>query len=346
MVPAMTSAKPITHSVVVPVYCEAASLGELTDRIGATFVGMGRGDDFEVLFVDDGSVDSTPDVIRGLMREKPYVRSVTLRRNFGKSIALMAGFENSRGSIVVTLDGDLQDNPEDIPILLKKLDEGFDVVTGWRLARNDGFIRRFGSRLFNTTVARLTGLELHDFNCGFKAYRAAACATLRIYGQYHRYIPLQAHMLGFKVAEVRVENSERKHGLSKYRALRYEGLFDLFSLLFVHKYGLNPLHFFGTISLLLIFPSLFILAFLIGKHMLYWMGFSEEFMLLSRPLFSLSLNTLLLGAIIFFTGFVCDFVLHHHVRKNIGDIVDSCVAAVDGRIEHAEGPVGKTPPRA
>lgn len=308
-------------SVVVPVYCEAESLVELSDRVAAVFQTMDAGKEFEIVFVDDGSTDATPSILRALERERGYVRVLTHRRNFGKSLALMAGFRAARGRVVITMDGDLQDNPEDIPLLVAKMDEGYDLVSGWRRARHDGVIRKYGSRLFNGTVARATGLHLHDINCGFKAYSAEAAGALCVYGQHHRYIPLQAHLLGFRVTEAPVNNSERKYGTSKYRAFRYQGLFDLMSILFIYRFGLNPLHFFGVAGFLLMAPAVLVLAYLVGLHALSWIGLGDSFQLVNRPLFSLALTTLLLGMIVFLTGFVCDFILHHQIRSNMDAIL-------------------------
>ena len=318
----------IKYTVIAPVYCEEESLAELADRVAATFAKMGEEGAFELLIVDDGSTDGTADVIRQLKSGRPYLRAVTLRRNCGKSMALMAGFENAEGELIFTMDGDLQDNPEDMPRLLKKLDEGFDMVSGWRLRRQDQIIRKLGSRLFNRAVVWTTGLKLHDLNCGFKLYRKEVVKVLCVFGQYHRYIPLQAHLTGFRVSEVKIGNSRRKYGKSKYRSFRYQGLFDLLSILFTYKYGLNPLHFFGVIGLILILPGLAGLAYLVVEHILYWADMREGQQLLNRPLLSLSLSVLIMGIIIFLTGFVCDFILHHQIRRNIRHIVDLNVASV------------------
>lgn len=324
----MTQAETLKYTVIAPVYCEEESLVELADRVVATFAEMGESDSFELLLVDDGSTDGTARVIHQLEEARPYIRSVTLRRNCGKSMALMAGFEHAAGSFVFTMDGDLQDNPEDMPALLNKLGEGFDMVTGWRQRRQDQIVRRLGSRLFNWVVARTTGLRLHDLNCGFKLYRQEVIKSLVVFGQYHRYIPLQAHLIGYRVSEAKIGNSARKYGKSKYRAFRYQGAFDLLSILFTYKYGLNPLHFFGVIGLMMILPSFAALLYLLVEHIIFWTGIGGGVPLFPRPLLSLSLSVLLMGIFIFLTGFVCDFILHHQIRRNIGQIVDLNVASV------------------
>lgn len=317
----MSTTESCRLSLVVPVYNEAQSLMELTGRALAVFERLGIALQAEILFIDDGSTDATPDTIRTLMARHAQVRHVRLRRNHGKSLALMAGFRKARGEVVVTLDGDLQDNPEDIPALMAKIDEGYDLVNGQRVHRQDQNARKLGSRLYNATVRRLTGLGLQDMNCGLKAYRRQLVKSLCVYGQYHRYIPLQAHLAGFKVTEIPVANSPRKHGSSKYATFRYQGLFDLLSILFTHRYALNPLHFFGVISAVVMVPSLLVLLFFVGEQSLYWLGFGEEFLVANRPMLSIALTAFLFSVFIFLTGFVCDFILHHQIRSRIDMIL-------------------------
>lgn len=317
----MPPENPCPLSLVVPVYNESASLDELVARSLAVFEGLGFKGAAEILFVDDGSTDGTPQAIARLMARHPEVRRVRLRRNHGKSLALMAGFRQARGEVVVTMDGDLQDSPEDVPALLAKIGQGYDLVNGWRQARCDMSARKLGSRLYNATVRKLSGLGLKDMNCGLKAYRRQLVKSLCVYGQYHRYIPLQAHLAGFKVAEIPVVNSPRKHGCSKYATFRYQGLFDLLSLLFTHRYALNPLHFFGLISLLVMIPSLLVLLFFVGEQCLYWLGMGDEFLVANRPLLAFALTAFLFSMVVFFTGFVCDFILHHQIRSRIDMIL-------------------------
>lgn len=311
----------MAYSVVIPVFSEAPSLPEIVARIAQTFESMGAKDEFEILFVDDGSTDDTPAVIARLANEHPFVRAISFRRNFGKSLALMAGFRGATGDVIITMDGDLQDNPEDIVLLLEKLEEGYDLVGGWRRKRKDSLIRVIGSWAFNGFVAKTTGLRIHDINCGFKAYRREAIDNLCVYGQYHRYIPLQAHLLGFRVGETPVNNSPRMYGQSKYRALRYQGLFDLLSLLFISRFGLNPLHFFGVVAAAFIVPSVMMLFWFVFRQAMYWIGFGEQYLVYNRPLLAISLTALMLGVLIFLTGFVCDFILHHVIRTRIDDII-------------------------
>ena len=237
-------------------------------------------------------------------------------------MALMAGFKHSSGEIIITLDGDLQDNPEDIPNLITKLHEGFEVVNGWRQNRQDTFTRKVGSKLYNYVVGRFTKLYLHDHNCGMKAFTKEAAKSICIYGQFHRYIPLQLHLLGFRVSEEKITNSQRKYGSSKYNTFRYEGLFDLFSMMFLYRFGARPLHFFGLLSILFAMPSFGLLVYWTIEHLLWMFGFGEEFQFYPRPLLFIALTGLMISCISFITGFICDFVLHHLVRGNMQRLIE------------------------
>lgn len=310
----------IELSVVAPVYCEADSLPELTDRLIKVLNELYPHGAYEIVYVDDGSRDVSPAIIKNLANVNPNIKGVLLRHNCGKALALMAGFRHAKGKLVVTIDSDLQDSPEDIPILRSKLNEGYDVVVGRRAKRRDTLFRKLGSKIYNTTVSKSSGLRIHDMNCGFKIYKREVTSSLCVYGDFHRYIPLQAHFLGFRVSEADVSNDARKYGSSRYPALRYQGLFDLLSILFLNRFAFSPLHFFGIAGLSLFVPSLTILMFLIGRHILGLVGFLTEFPLL-RPMLQLSLTMLILGFLILMSGFICDFVLHHHIRNRIDDII-------------------------
>jgi len=313
-------------SVVVPGYNEADSIAELVDRLEHAFTSLlPQPCSFEVIYVDDGSKDGSQDVLRKLVGEKTFLRAVFLRTNNGKSMALTAGFSKARGDYIVTMDADLQDNPEDIPKMLEKLDEGYDFVSGYRASRNDTSFRRLGSRFFNYTACRVGGLDLHDLNCGFKAFRSEILDTIVVYGQYHRYVPLLAHFAGFRVTETAVTNSPRKHGTSKYKAFRYEGLIDLLSIFFIHKYSLSPFYLFAVASFLFILPSMAILMYLGAQYAFYVAGASEYTSLINRPILSLSLTMFTTGVSIFLTGFVCDFILHHLIQARVGQISEMSI---------------------
>jgi glycosyltransferase involved in cell wall biosynthesis len=206
-----------------------------------------------VVFVDDGSTDGGTEVLRReILRRRGRLRVVRFTRNFGKSAALQAGFAEARGEVIVTMDADLQDDPSEIPNLLKKLDEGVDLVSGWKHNRHDPWTKTFPSRIFNFVTSLMSGLRLHDFNCGLKAYRGEVTRSISIYGELHRFIPVLAGWEGYRVDEIRVRHFKRKYGKSKYGTSRLlNGFFDLITVMFVSRRGLNPLHFFGRIAIVL-----------------------------------------------------------------------------------------------
>ena len=248
-------------SVVVPVHDEEHSVEPLLDELADALAPLETS--WEVVFVDDGSTDGTFARLTRLHELQENVRVVRLRRNFGKAAALAAGFAESSGEIVVTIDGDLQDDPSEIPRLLAKLDEGFDLVSGWKTHRRDPLSRRILSRIFNAVAGRMSGLRLHDMNCGLKAYRAEVVHGLRLYGELHRYIPVLAHYRGFRIAEIPVNHRSRGHGRSRYGVERYvRGFLDLLTVTFVGRYRHRPLHLFGGFGLALLVGGFAILAYL------------------------------------------------------------------------------------
>jgi glycosyltransferase involved in cell wall biosynthesis len=237
-------------SVVVPVRDEERTIDPLHDELAAALAG--RGEPWEVVFVDDGSRDGTHAALVRLHDEADNVKVVRLRRNAGKAAALDAGFREAEGDVVVTIDGDLQDDPAEIPRLLAKLDEGFDLVTGWKAKRSDPVTRRVLSRIFNTVTGWVSGVRLHDMNCGLKAFRAEVARELDLYGELHRFIPVLAHELGFRVTELAVNHRPREHGRSRYGMERYvRGFLDLLTVSFMARYRHRPLHLFGGLGLLL-----------------------------------------------------------------------------------------------
>jgi glycosyltransferase involved in cell wall biosynthesis len=236
-------------SVVVPLLNEERSLESLYAEVAAAL--DQRGDEWEIVYVDDGSTDGSLAELSRLHDEHSNVVVVQLRRNFGKAAALQAGFLEARGDVIVTIDADLQDDPAEIPQLLAKLDEGFDLVSGWKTRRNDPFVRRLFSRVFNWATGIVSGVHLHDMNCGLKAYRADVLRGMRIYGELHRFIPVLASYRGFRAAEIPVNHRAREHGRSRYGPERYlRGFFDLLSVTFMGKYRHRPLHLFGGVGLL------------------------------------------------------------------------------------------------
>jgi glycosyltransferase involved in cell wall biosynthesis len=239
-------------SVVIPIHNEEASLAVLRGELAAVFDGGAPGP-AEFLFVDDGSRDGSWAVLTGLARTDPRVGAIRFRRNFGKAAALMAGFQAARGDLVFTLDGDLQDDPAEIPRFLAELERGYDVLSGWKKTRHDPWHKVYPSRVFNWLVSRLTGCALHDHNCGFKLYRKAVLEEIGIYGELHRFIPVLAHARGFRVGEVVVRHRPRQHGRSNYGLSRLlKGFLDLLTVRFLTRFSQRPLHVLGGFGLALL----------------------------------------------------------------------------------------------
>jgi glycosyltransferase involved in cell wall biosynthesis len=235
-------------SVVVPVHEEERTVALLFDELQAALDPLGQ--PWEAVFVDDGSADGSFAALTRLHDAHDNIRVVRLRRNFGKAAALAAGFANAQGDVVVTIDADLQDDPAEIPRLLAKLDEGFDLVSGWKAHRQDPITRRGLSKIFNWVTGRVSGLRLHDLNCGLKAYRAEVVQGLRLYGELHRFIPVLAHYRGHRIAELPVNHRPREHGRSRYGVERYlRGFLDLLTVSFIGRYRYRPLHLFGGLGL-------------------------------------------------------------------------------------------------
>jgi glycosyltransferase involved in cell wall biosynthesis len=239
-------------SVVIPIHNEAESLPTLVGELDTVFAGGTLGE-AEYVLIDDGSSDDSWAVVRRLADENPRVRAIRFRRNFGKAAALTAGFQTALGTIVFTLDGDLQDDPAEIPRFLEKLAEGYDVVSGWKQTRHDPWHKVYPSRVFNWMVSSLTGCALHDHNCGFKAYRHEVLLEVGIYGELHRFVPVLAHARGFRVSEVVVRHRARRFGASKYGVARFiKGLLDLITVRFLTRFSQRPLHVLGALGLLLL----------------------------------------------------------------------------------------------
>jgi glycosyltransferase involved in cell wall biosynthesis len=239
-------------SVVIPLYNEAESLATLHAELVRSFE-ANHLEPAEILFVDDGSRDGSWRVIQELAKSDSRVRGIRFRRNFGKAAALTAGFRSAKGATIFTLDGDLQDDPAEIPRFLARLDEGYDVVSGWKRTRHDPWHKVGPSRVFNRMVSGLSGCKLHDHNCGFKAYRREVLDEVTLYGELHRFVPVLAHERGFKVAEIVVNHRPRKFGHSKYGIARFiKGLLDLLTVHFLSRYGQRPLHFLGALGLVML----------------------------------------------------------------------------------------------
>jgi glycosyltransferase involved in cell wall biosynthesis len=294
-------------SVVVPVRNEERSVAVLYDELAAALDPLDE--PWEAVFVDDGSTDASFAALTRLHAAAPNVRVVRLRRNFGKAAALMAGFDQSQGDTIVTIDGDLQDDPSEIPRLLAKLDEGFDLVTGWKTRRRDPLTRRVLSRIFNSVTSRFSGVRLHDMNCGLKAYRAEVVHGLRIYGELHRFVPVLAHYRGYRVAELPVNHRPREHGRSRYGPERYlRGFLDLLTVSFIGRYRHRPLHLFGGLGLALGAIGLGILVYLtilkLGGHAIG-----------GRPLLTLGVLLVVVGLQFFSLGLISEMITSHHEER-------------------------------
>lgn len=286
-------------SIVIPVFNEREALEPLLWEVEAACAGI---ESFEVIWVDDGSTDGSPELLARLARERDPVRFVQLRRNFGKSAALRAGFDQSRGAAVVTMDGDGQDDPAEIPALLAKLQEGYDVVSGWKQRRRDPPLKRFGSRLFNRLTAGLSGVPLHDVNCGLKAYRGPVVRELDLYGEQHRLIPVIGFQRGWRVAELPVHHRPREQGKSKFGPERYaRGLLDLFGVLFIGRYQHRPLHLFGGAGLVSLFVGTLLCVYLTLEKI------SGE-AIGDRPLLVLGVLLILAGIQLFTLGLVGEMI--------------------------------------
>ncbi len=267
-------------SIVIPLLNEQDSLPPLTERILTYMSGLQKS--FELIFIDDGSSDRSFDILCELKRSHPEIKIVRFRKNFGKSAALAEGFKRAEGNIVITMDADLQDDPAEIPNLIRELENGLDLVSGWKKKRHDPITKTIPSKLFNLTTRLLTGIGIHDFNCGLKAYRKEVIKSIPVYGELHRYLPVLAHWQGFEVGEIIVQHHARQYGRTKFGARRFlHGFFDLLTVLFITRYRHKPLHLFGSIGLLSMFAGLAILIYLtviwfhgegIGRRPLLFLG--------------------------------------------------------------------------
>ena len=294
-------------SVVVPLLNEEHSLEALYHEIANALEPLDQG--FEVVFVDDGSTDGSLSILSRMHDELPNVVVIHLRRNFGKAAALQAGFLEAKGDLIITIDADLQDDPAEIPKLLAKLDEGFDLVSGWKTRRNDPFTRRLFSRIFNWSTGVISGVRLHDVNCGLKAYRAEVLQGLRIYGELHRFIPVLASYQGYRVAEIPVNHRARQHGSSRYGPERYiRGFFDLLSVTFMGRYRYRPLHLFGGIGLLMGAIGFVILTYL---TMLWLWGHGIG----TRPLLSLGVLLMVVGIQFVSLGLISELITSQHEER-------------------------------
>ncbi len=295
-------------SVVVPVFNERESLAALAGEITAALGPLGE---MELIFVDDGSRDGSWDVLRQLVASDARTRALRFRRNFGKAAALSAGFKAARGRVVLTLDADLQDDPAEAGKLIAKLDEGFDVVSGWKKRRHDPWHKVLPSRIFNAAVSLITGCRLHDHNCGFKAYRREVVEEVEIYGELHRFIPVLAEARGFRVGEAVVNHRPRRHGRSKYGVSRLmKGFLDLITVRFLTGYGQRPLHLLGALGLFLIALGSAGLVYLAIE----WLA--QRGPIGTRPLLAYSALALGVGVQFVCLGILAELITSYHIRSH------------------------------
>jgi len=294
-------------SIVIPVYNEEDSLVELVDRIHAATKALEK--PFEIVFVNDGSTDKSQQVIEALSAQYSYIRFITFRKNFGKSAALSAGFKHVKYRIVFTMDADLQDDPVEIPRFLEEIENGYDLVTGWKENRLDPKEKTIPSKLFNAMTSKMSGLKLNDYNCGFKCYKKEVLDEIDLYGELHRFVPFLAHKKGFKVKEIPVLHHERKHGVSKFGWERYaRGFFDLLTVVFITNYINRPMHLFGGIGSLFFIVGLAIFSYLFFGRWIFGESIG------SSPLFAITIFLLGAGVQIFIVGMLSELIVHNKER--------------------------------
>jgi glycosyltransferase involved in cell wall biosynthesis len=312
-------------SVVIPLYNEVESLPELTSWISRVM--DEKGFLYEIILIDDGSTDGSWDMINKLRLNNPFIKAIKFRRNYGKSAGLNVGFDAAEGNVIITMDADLQDSPDEIPELYRRIvEEKYDLISGWKAKRYDPLTKTIPTKLFNWATRKMSGIDnLHDFNCGLKAYRKTVVKNIEIYGEMHRYIPVIAKWAGFtKIGEQVVEHRARKYGVTKFGMSRFiNGFLDLLSIFFVGKFGKRPMHFFGAMGSLSFFAgtvcALWIIAdklYDIANHI----KISRE--VTAQPLFYIALVAIIIGSQLFLTGFVAELVARSAPERNHYQIED------------------------
>ena len=306
-------------SVVIPLYNEAESLPELEAWIRRVM--QEHGYSYEIIFVNDGSTDNSWEVIQSLREANPHVRGVKFRRNYGKSPGLQCGFARTRGDVVITMDADLQDSPDEIPELYRMIrEEGYDLVSGWKQKRYDPVLsKNLPSRLFNATARKLSGIDnLHDFNCGLKAYRSEVVKSIEIYNDMHRYIPYMAKVAGFsRIGEKVVQHQARKYGTSKFGLNRFvNGYLDLITLWFTSTFGRKPMHFFGLGGSLMFIVGFIALAVVLVSKLIHICTDTPAPLVTSRPYFFIALTAMVIGTQLFLAGFLAELIARQSQDRN------------------------------
>lgn len=301
-------------SVVIPLYNEEESLQPLARDLKTILNPLSI--PFEVLLVDDGSTDKSLAVLKQITREDNRFRYISFQKNYGKSAALQVGFKNIKGDVVITMDADLQDDPNEIPNLLKKIGEGFDLVSGWKKKRNDPLIKKYSSRFFNYVTRIFSGIKIHDFNCGLKAYRAEVVKDLHVYGELHRYLPVLANWQGFSVSEISVRHHARKFGKTKFGISRFfKGFVDLVTVVFITRYIKRPMHLFGFLGALAFFIGFFVNGYLTYE---WYQGQP----LSNRPMLFLGILLIILGVQFFSVGLLGEMMVHNFQQEHEYTIKD------------------------
>jgi glycosyltransferase involved in cell wall biosynthesis len=300
----------VAISVVIPVYNEAESVRPLYDALTAQLASQGQS--YEIIFVDDGSSDGSFAQEQALHEQDDHIRVIRFRRNFGKTPALVAGFQEARGDVVFTMDADLQDDPAEIPLFLEKLDEGYDLVSGWKYPRHDPPTKTIPSFFFNRMVWMTTGVKLHDINCGFKAYRREIIEEVKLYGELHRFIPILAHQKGYRITEVKVRHHKRKFGKSKFGAGRFlRGFLDLLMVIFLISYLRTPLRLFGSIGLLTLLAGFLTDLYVVLDR---YLPFGSHEQIHNRPVLFVGIILLIFGVSFILTGLQSEMIRHFAYR--------------------------------
>ncbi|MBT4516307.1 MAG: glycosyltransferase family 2 protein [Candidatus Komeilibacteria bacterium] len=298
-------------SIIIPLYNEEESIGELNKRLKEVLVKLKI--NYEILYIDDGSRDTSVKILRTLSAQDEHLRIIELKRNFGKSIALAVGFEQVLGDLVVTMDADLQDDPGEIPRLIEKINSGYDLISGWKYKRKDPFVKILSSKIFNFTVSLLSGLKIHDFNCGFKIYKQEVVKSIEVYGELHRFLPFLAYQQGFKVGELKVKHNTRQFGESKYgrsglkRLSNY--ILDPINVVFLTKYQRKPAHFFGNVGLISFGIGLLISLYL---TIIWFTGQAIG----NRPLLFLGVLLMIIGIQLVSMGFLGELIVRKDISKD------------------------------
>ncbi|KPL14560.1 MAG: glycosyl transferase family 2 [Bacteroides sp. SM23_62] len=305
-------------SIVVPVYNEEESLGELREWIESILSQHSL--KYEIIFVDDGSNDGSWKVIEELSGKHAAIRGIRFRRNYGKAAALHTGFQSASGEVVITMDADLQDSPEEIPELVRMIrEEGYDLVSGWKKKRYDPFTKRIPSRFYNWFARKVSGIRLHDFNCGLKAYRNQVVKSIEVYGDMHRYIPFLAKRAGFtNIGEKVVQHQKRKYGVTKYGMKRFVvGYLDLISISFIGRFGRRPMHLFGTFGTVMFLIGFFAAAWLGGQKIYFTIHSIPMPRVTQSPYFYLALTAMIIGTQLFLAGFLGELITRNSTERNV-----------------------------